>query len=346
MLPMKLKRIFIFSRPPPFSFSRLQSLAGPSADITDVASPVRVDGDLSDWTAPPVISLMEKENVVVGQGDWTGPEYANAKISIVYDKTNLYIAADITSKTPQYNGMNAGDIYNGDALEMYMGTGLNQSSTKVLFFTRCSSGDFTGENGENAEVYSVTDLKAIFQRESRCQTYLQGLYVGSLHSFDLFLQNRCWPWKSIGFDIALDDVGANSKPEPFNLLGAKAIKAGRIHPVGELFLFKDAAVYVNTAPKQGMPGAQSVELDPAAGKKNASTLGTLIWGFNGDVGGFEGKVTQDAVTVSEGTGALRVDADGSQGWNQNLAFVPPFHWLTSGKISKPLPWMCISRKVV
>src|SRR5581483_2874785 len=69
----------------------------------------------------------------------------------------------------------------------------------------------------------------------------------------------------------------------------------------------------------GMPGAQSVEIDPAAGKKEASSDGILLWGFNGDLGGFEGKVSQESQTISEGTGALRIDTDGSQGWNQNLA---------------------------
>ncbi|HET9869712.1 MAG TPA: carboxypeptidase regulatory-like domain-containing protein, partial [bacterium] len=84
--------------------------------------------------------------------------------------------------------------------------------------------------------------------------------------------------------------------------------------------FAGQTVYVNNSPKMAMPGAVVAEMDPLGGKKNASTEGDLIWGFNGgDLGGFTGKVSAETVTLTEGNGAMRVDTDGSQGWNQGLA---------------------------
>lgn len=295
------------------------SWAGPVAAITDTASPIRIDGDLSDWTAPPAMVLDKKENVVIGQNDWTGPDYASAKIYLTYDKKNLYVGADITSKTPQYNSMNASNIYNGDALECYLGTDLSDPQRKSYAPTDVQFVISPGKNGEDAEIFSPTDKGDVPDAKVATKLTKKGYTLEASIPLKYFYKINVGPGKTIGFDVSLDDVGAMAKTRTIQLAWSGSSTSWQDPSGWGSLQFKGSTVFVNTAPKQAMPGAQTMELDPMAGKKGASTLGTLLWGFNGDLGGFEGKVTQEAQTLTEGTGSLRIDTDGSQGWNQNLA---------------------------
>ncbi len=65
--------------------------AGQTVEINDTATPPSVNGNISDWTNPPAIVLDKKEQVVIGQNEWTGPDYTSAKVYLTYDQTNLYI---------------------------------------------------------------------------------------------------------------------------------------------------------------------------------------------------------------------------------------------------------------
>ena len=293
--------------------------AAPMAIITDTATPILVDGDLSDWTIPPTLVLDKKENVVVGQNDWTGPDYASAKVFITYDQKNLYIAADIVSKTPQYNEKDASEVYNGDGLEVYIGTDLSNPARKAYSPTDMQMVISPGKKGDNAQVYSMTDQGGVPNAKVATKLTAKGYTLEASIPLADFFKINVGPGKSIGFDLSLDDVGAMSKTRTLQMSWSGTDKSWQDPSLWGALQFKGEPVFVNTAGKQAMPGAVSVELDPGAGKKDASTSGTLLWGFNGDLGGFTGSVSQETVIVSEGTGALKINTDGSQGWNQNLA---------------------------
>ncbi len=302
-----------------FAYFPSASIAAPTLSISDTVTPPQIDGDLSDWTIQPVITLDKKENVVLGQGDWTGPESASARIYLTYDQTNLYIGADITSKTPQFNSMNASDIYNGDALEFYVGTDSSNPQRKAYSPTDVQFVISPVKNGDGAEIYSMTDQADIPNAKIATKMTKTGYTIEASIPLSFFYKINVGPGKAIGFDVALDDVGATGKTRTLQLSWSQSDKSWQDPSGWGTVQFTGQTVYANTAPKQAMPGSQSTEMDPTVGKKEASTEGVLIWGFNGDVGGFEGKVSPEATTVTEGTGALRIDTDGSQGWNQSLA---------------------------
>lgn len=295
------------------------SYAGPSAEITDSATPPRIDGDLSDWTIQPVITLDKKENVVLGQNDWTGPDYCSGKIYITYDKTNLYIAADITSKTPQFNSQDASNIYNGDALEINLGT--DQTDPKRTSYAQTDVQIFIspGKNGDNAQVYSMTDKSPIPGAKVATALTKVGYTLEASIPLKYFYKINVGPGKSIGFDASIDDVGAVSKVRTLQMAWSQQDKSWQDPSQWGTLAFKGDTVYVNNEPKMAMPGAVQTDMDPKDGAKGASAAGELLWGFNGDLGGFTGSVTTTTDIISEGTGALLVNADGSSGWNQNLA---------------------------
>lgn len=301
------------------SLSTLSALAGPTASINDTSTPPRIDGELSDWTIPPVIVLDKKESVVIGQGDWTGPDYASAKVFITYDKKNLYIAADIQSKNPQYNEKDASEIYNGDGLEVYVGTDLSNPQRKAFAPTDIQFIISPGKKGDNAQIYSMTDQGVFPNCKIETKLTAKGYTLEAAIPLANFFKIDVGPGKSIGFDLSLDDTGATSKTRAIQLSWAGTDKSWQDPSLWGSLQFKGNTVFVNTAAKNAMPGAVAVEIDPSAGKKNASSLGTLLWGFNGDTGGFTGQVVSGTEITTEGTGALVVNTDGSSGWNQNLA---------------------------
>ncbi len=308
-----------------------RSWAGPTAAIPDTTSAIEVDGKLGDWAGvKPEIILDQKEDVVIGANDWTGPDFASAKIYITYDASNLYIAADINSKTPQFNTMNASDIYNGDALELYVGTDTSNPARKSYSPTDVQFVISPGKNGDGAEIYSMTDQGNIPNAQVATQLTKTGYVLEASIPLTFFYKIQVGPGKTIAFDVALDDIGNAGKTRGIQLAWSRSDKSWQDPSGWGTLKFSGNTLFVNNAPKQAMPGAQSVEVDPMAGKKEASTDGELLWGFNGDLGGFEGKVSQEGTTLTEGTGALRIDTDGSQGWNQNLA--------VCSAVPKPADW--------
>ncbi len=291
-----------------------------TVSIMDTAAPPSLNGDLTGWPAKPVIVLDQKTQMVIGQSDWTGADFFSGKVYITYDKTNLYIAADIASKNPQFNSQNASNIYNGDALELYVGTDISNPARKSYSATDVQVIISPGKAGDGAEVYSMTDKADIPGAKVATTATAGGYILEASIPLQYFFKINVGPGKSIGFDLDLDDCGPMGKTRSLQMSWSGSSTSWQDPSTWGTLQFAGQTVYVNTSPKVAMPGAVVAEMDPLAGKNSASTSGDLIWGFNGgDMGGFTGKVSAETVTLTEGTGSMRVDTDGSQGWNQALA---------------------------
>lgn len=65
-----------------------------------VTSEITIDGDLKEWntSAPAVIN--QDSQVVRDKGQWTGPEDLSAEVYLMWDESNLYLAAKILDDTP------------------------------------------------------------------------------------------------------------------------------------------------------------------------------------------------------------------------------------------------------
>ncbi|MGH7739423.1 MAG: sugar-binding protein [bacterium] len=298
----------------------ISASAQSTVSIMDTAAPPQLNGDLTGWPKTPAIVLDKKTQVVLGQSDWTGPDVLSGKIYMTYDKTNLYIAADIKSKTPQYNSQNASNIYNGDALELYIGTDNSNPARKSYASTDVQVIISPGKAGDGAEIYSMTDKADIPGAKVATSATTGGYILEASIPLQYFYKINVGPGKSIGFDFDLDDCGPMGKARSLQMSFSGSSTSWQDPSTWGTLQFGGKTVYVNTSPKMAMPGAFVAEMDPLGGKKKASMDGDLIWGFNGgDLGGFTGKVSSETVTLTEGTGAMRIDTDGSEGWNQNLA---------------------------
>ncbi len=73
-------------------------------------APVRIDGDLSDWPAIPVGRVANAE----------GSHAANFRVFV--DATRVYLAVEVTDATPVVNTAGMGRNWQGDAVELFLGT--------------------------------------------------------------------------------------------------------------------------------------------------------------------------------------------------------------------------------
>jgi hypothetical protein len=305
--------------------------AGPNAKIMDTAKPIVIDGDLSDFTGSPTFVLDQKSQVVSGKLLWKGAETSSAKVFITYDKTNLYIGANIMSLNPQFNTQRDAEIYNGDCLEIYFGTDNSNPDRASYSPTDYQIGLSPGKKGDKPQVFSFTDKGEIPGSKIATKAFLGGYTIEAQIPLAFLYKINVAPGKNIGFDLALDDTGAGGSTRAIQLTWSESDKSWQTPAVWGSLTFGGSTVFNNTAPKMNATSIENKEMNVEAGKTKASTKGVLLWGFNGgSVGGFEGKVSSDSKITSEGNGSLAIDVEGSVGWNQSLA--------VSAEIPTPEKW--------
>ncbi|HEX2950249.1 MAG TPA: sugar-binding protein [Armatimonadota bacterium] len=113
----------VFGEMAPFVFSdpRFSGTAGTAKKIVTVfrALPgMKVDGSIADWPPFPANQISGNQ-VVLGKND-VG---LNATFRLCYDDTNLYVYTEVHDKTPLQNTLTGADIWNSDAVELFIGSG-------------------------------------------------------------------------------------------------------------------------------------------------------------------------------------------------------------------------------
>lgn len=82
----------------------------------------KVDGELSEWEGKPAIRLGEEEQLVRVHGGWSTDDLS-ARVWAHFTEDAVYIAADITDDDPMRNDKEPVSMWQGDALELYLGLG-------------------------------------------------------------------------------------------------------------------------------------------------------------------------------------------------------------------------------
>ncbi len=287
-----------------------------TALLMNSTTPPSLNGTLQGWPLKPTLVLNKKEYCTLGRSSWN-KSILSATVYVTYDQKNLYIAAKIMSKNPEFNSQDRGQIYNGDDLELYLGT--NDSNPKRTSYqaTDYQIGISPGNHGENKQVYDFTDKVIVPHAHVATSLVPHGYVLEASIPLAYFYKLHVGPGQKIGFDVGLDDCGPTGTTRNYQLVWSKSSDGWKNPSVWGQAKFEGNIVLVNTASKVG--GAPVADLNPADGKKGASTTGVLLWGFNNTLGGFSGSVGLEHSIVSEGTGAMVVTTTGSSGWNQNLA---------------------------
>ena len=67
------------------------------ADTPDLSH--RIDGKVDDWDDPKVVVAETREDIVVGNGDWDGPQDASLRVVSDRDERRIYFAAEVRDET-------------------------------------------------------------------------------------------------------------------------------------------------------------------------------------------------------------------------------------------------------
>ncbi|SFJ68710.1 S-layer homology domain-containing protein [Paenibacillus sp. UNC496MF] len=111
----------ILGNKPPYSFDfgpgRTERDSNNATDIPKASAPIVVDGvkDAS-WPSGQTLSLGDKDRVLGTQNAGVSADF-----NLAWDQDNLYIYAHVNDPTPMQNAYEGFDIWNGDALELFVG---------------------------------------------------------------------------------------------------------------------------------------------------------------------------------------------------------------------------------
>ena len=123
----------------------VQSASIPEAIAWKVTEAIVIDGNLDEWNLSSPI-VIEREGQLIkraesGVGIWSGPTDLSAKVYLMWDESNLYVAAEVIDDTPF----------------MYReGFPLDEADSMILYFSTNPSAD----PGRGA--YESTDFRVVF----------------------------------------------------------------------------------------------------------------------------------------------------------------------------------------
>lgn len=102
-------------------FCGLSASAGGLATAFKAPVPPMIDGDLSDWNRSEVVVIGSKDQVIMNEFGWDGPDDCSADLYVAWDEDNLYIAGTIYDDVPFVSFVGF-DLDGNDALGLYLST--------------------------------------------------------------------------------------------------------------------------------------------------------------------------------------------------------------------------------
>ena len=171
---------------------------------------IKIDGNLSDWPKKNALVMKDKAFFKEGLG-WGGLADLSGTVYLMWDETNLYLAAEITDNYPLSNKQQNQNVWNGDALEMVLGLDPAADPTRTSFGRKdYQIGFSTGDGKDNLPIIWNWQRRRIPEG---------GEIVAKKKSqpFGYVLEAKV-PWSffkakvvpasglKLGFDIAFDDA--------------------------------------------------------------------------------------------------------------------------------------------
>jgi hypothetical protein len=195
-----------------FSASQSPRTADQVMQVPRASTAPTIDGTLdSNWPTGPTLQLTSN-NLVVG--------LANSELSgsfrWAWDDTNLYVHATVTDPTPMLNPNHGFDIWNGDAIEIFVGPknvtqggGMQANDTQIIISAQPQDASGTAEYYWYNARTDQPHIDAIVKPASGGYTIeaaipLAGLYIDSVTTPE-----------QLRFDFGLDDGNGTQRVSQF-----------------------------------------------------------------------------------------------------------------------------------
>jgi beta-mannanase len=180
------------------------------------AGGVKFDGSLKEWKGCQPIVMADasyfKEGIT-----WGGPKDLSGKLSLMWDKEFLYLAADVTDKVPFMNKKERGDIWNGDAIEIVFSTDPGAKRERESFDRTDFQVGFGTGDGKMVK-------PSIWNWQRRRSPTGSEIFVKRVDKPLGYVLEAKIPWSffggfvpsagtKIGFDVAIDDADQAAERE-------------------------------------------------------------------------------------------------------------------------------------
>ncbi|MFH1778676.1 MAG: sugar-binding protein [Candidatus Omnitrophota bacterium] len=193
-------------------------------EILKTSKTIKIDGNFEEYlNLKPSIKMDNDSFEKLGYNLWEGPEDLSADIYLLWDDENLYVTARVFDDVPFVNNNEGSDIWNGDCLEVTLGTDEKADPERVY----CVKGDYQiGLSPGNNKDIKPSDW--IWRKDD----YMGGIEVASRKVERGYLIESKIPFKvldgfkpqvgrAIGFDIAVDDADKDARELQFVWIGTK-----------------------------------------------------------------------------------------------------------------------------
>jgi len=186
------------------------------------AGTITVDGSLDDWKKAGIkpIVLNKKEQLTHGALDWDGTS-GSGEVYVAFTNDKFYMAANITSPKGMYNNNPGKDMWNGNAVEIFLGFD-NSNPTREMYTESDYQIGFSpgrvlkdGTRRVPAEIYSFNMITSITEGDEKygkikAKATKNGYLLEAEIEADFFDAWYVQDGLDIGFDISIDDVGPKS----------------------------------------------------------------------------------------------------------------------------------------
>lgn len=193
-------------------------------EIFKIQKVIKIDGSLEEYGGlAPNIRMDNDSFEKLGYNPWEGPDDLRADIYLLWDEENLYVTARVFDDVPFVNNNEGSDIWNGDCLEVTLGTD-EKADLKRVYFVK---GDYQiGLSPGNNKDIKPSDW--IWRKDD----HMGGIEVASRKVERGYLIESKIPFKvldgfkpqvgrAIGFDIAVDDADKDARELQFVWTGTK-----------------------------------------------------------------------------------------------------------------------------
>ncbi len=274
--------------------------------IRTVPATMTIDGDLSEWGHANAMTVDTSAQVKSASG-WGGAADASMRALTMYDAQNLYVAMLVKDNTKLTNGNTGATVANGDGVELYLSTVVEQYNTTARSYGNDSNYHLGISYANPPQAYMLSHDRA-----------LTGATISKVDTSDGYVIEASIPWsnfgsptltpvamaagfvqyRQLGLNVALNDADTSASTVDHKLLWnaatdsaveTNAVKTGMsyVDPAGGLYA--TPTYTLTTAATNG-----SVSKSPDAASYSANRVVTLtavpspgyvFTGWSGDAAG-------------------------------------------------------------
>lgn len=190
--------------------------AKPVVSLPVITGEMAIDGSLADWKACGIkpVSINTKAQVAIGGLNWLGAEKQSGEVYVAFSAKAVYLAAKVMSVKGLKNNKADGNIYDGNAIELFVGFDNSDPGREMYTETDYQIGFATGEYSKANKKYSVKPSVWCFNMTKAVEGAkivskpVEGGYIIEASVPASFLAGYdVKDGGEISFDIGIDDIG-------------------------------------------------------------------------------------------------------------------------------------------